>query len=232
MPVLITASVLGDPNVAYVLLLIGLLGIGLEMVSPGTVVPGVIGAISLVLGIIGASELPVEALGIVLLVAGVLLLIAEAHLPTAGLLAALGVAGLVGGGLLIFDGDGGADVSPVLVVVSSALLAAALLFVGRKAMEVRDRPFRAGEEELVGETADVRTVLDPYGQVYVAGALWRARLDPSAGPVAPGCRVRILAIEGLTLTVEPTGEAVGPGREGSPERFEKSVEGSDKWWQS
>ncbi len=232
MAVIETASILGDPNVAYVLLLIGLLGIGLEIFSPGTVVPGVIGSISLILGIIGATELPVEAIGVVLLVVGVLALIGEAHLPTAGILAVVGIAALIGGGLLIFDGDGdGVGVSPVLVIVSSLVLAGALLFVGRKAMEVRNRPYLAGEEELVGQTADVRSRLDHYGQVYVAGALWRARVDPANAPVEPGYKVRIVEVEGLTLTVEPTGESSGAGRE-SPERFERSVEGSEKWWQS
>lgn len=233
MPVVETASILGDPNVAYVLLLVGLLGIGLEIFSPGTVVPGVIGAIALTLGIIGATELPVEAIGVVLLVAGLLLLIAEAHLPTAGLLGLLGVAALVAGGLLIFDGDGeGVDVNPVLVIVSSLLLAGGLLFIGRKAMEVRNRPFLAGEEELVGELADVRARLDPYGQVFVNGALWRAEVDPAKAPVEPGNTVRVVDVDGLTLMVEPTGEASGKGREAAPNRFERSVEGSEKWWQS
>ncbi len=212
-------QVLVNPNVAFLLLLIGIVGITLEFFSPGLILPGAIGAISLVLGIFGTVQLPVAAIGIVLLVLAIGLIIAEAHLPTGGLLGLAGVGALIAGGLLLFDtGSDELAISPGLVVVVAGALGLGLVFVGHKTMQARRRPVSTGEEELLDSVADVRTPLNPIGQVWVEGALWRARVDAPIGPIEAGCRVRIDGIDGLTLVVTPLedelGRSIHPDRRG------------------
>jgi membrane-bound serine protease (ClpP class) len=142
----------------------------------------------------------VEALAITLLVLALLLFIAEAHAPTtvAGL---LGVAALVGAGFAWRDA--GHDVPVAAIIVGGLILAGFVVFASRKAIAAhRDEPVRTGSEELVGAVGEVREPLDPDGQIFIQGALWRAR---AAGPerIGPGNRVRVKAVDGLTLEVEP-----------------------------
>ena len=217
-------TVLVDPDVAYFLLLIGLLGLLLEAFAPGTIIPGSIGAVALVLGLIGAIQLPVTAVGVVLLIAGAALIVAEVNLPTAGVLGVLGVAALIGGGLLIFDTQTDQfEVSPPCVIVVGSVLGLATVFVGAKGLQARRRPVQTGVEELLGSVATVRSPLDPAGQVFVEGALWEARVDPASAPVEAGYRVRVEGIDGLELVVSPLedgplapgGETVGSEPEGA-----------------
>lgn len=217
-------TVLVDPDVAYFLLLIGLLGLLLEAFAPGAIIPGSIGAVALVLGLIGAIQLPVTAVGVVLLIAGAALIVAEVNLPTAGVLGVLGVAALIGGGLLIFDTQTDQiEVSPPFVIVVGSVLGLATVFVGAKGLQARRRPVQTGVEELLGSVATVRSPLDPAGQVFVEGALWEARVDPASAPVEAGYRVRVEGIDGLELVVSPLedgplapgGETVGSEPEGA-----------------
>jgi membrane-bound serine protease (ClpP class) len=141
-------------------------------------------------------------LAIALLAAALILFIAEAHAPTT-VLGLLGVAALVGAGFAWRDA--GHDLPVVAIVIAGVILAAFVIFASRKAIAAhRDEPVRAGSEELVGSIAEVREPLDPEGQVFVAGALWRARV--SEGRIGPGNRVRIKAVDGLTLEVEPAAD--------------------------
>src|SRR3954469_1549145 len=142
-------------------------------------------------------------LAIALLVVALLLFIAEAHAPTtiAGL---LGVAALVGAG---FAWRGAGPALPVLAILAAGgVLAAFIVFASRKAIAAhRDEPVRTGSEELVGSIAEVREPLDPEGQVFVAGALWRARVS-DGGTIGLGNRVVIKSVDGLTLEVEPAAD--------------------------
>jgi len=195
-------QILVDPNVAFLLLLIGMVGLALEAFSPGAIVPGAVGGLSLLLGLIGTVQLPVEAIGVVLLIVAFVLIVGEAHLPTGGFLGVAGVAALIAGGLLLFDPDEGApEISPVLVVVVGLVLGGLTVAVGQRVMAARRRPVATGEESLVGSVARVRTTLDPVGQVFADGALWRARAAEGEAPIEAGYRVRIEAIDGLTLFV-------------------------------
>jgi membrane-bound serine protease (ClpP class) len=146
---------------------------------------------------------------IVLALIGAGLLLAELLLPTGGVLAALGALGLVVAGVVALEGDSDlADyVGPGLITLG-ILSFATFFFVGRKVLAAhRDEPVRTGSEELVGASAEVRSSLDPEGQVWIEGALWRARVADGTGPCRPGDRVTVEAVEGLTLVVRPEPQA-------------------------
>jgi membrane-bound serine protease (ClpP class) len=203
-------QVLVNPNVAFLLLLVGLVGLAIELFSPGLILPGATGAVALVLGLFGTSQLPVTAAGVVLLVLGLGLLIAEAHLPTGGVLGVVGVVALVFSGLFLFDTGEAADVSIPVVITVAVLCGGFLLFAGSKVVEARRAPALTGWEEMIGATGEVRQALDPVGQVFVNGTLWRARLadedaETKAGrPLERGDRVRVESVDGLTLRVRPS----------------------------
>jgi membrane-bound serine protease (ClpP class) len=140
------------------------------------------------------------ALAIVLLALALLLFIAEAHAPTT-VLGLLGVASLVGAGFA-WRGDGH-DLPVVAIIAGGVILAAFIVFASRKAIAAhRDEPVRTGSEELIGSVGDVREPLNPEGQVFLQGALWRARATDGA-QIGLGTRVRVKAVDGLTLEVEP-----------------------------
>jgi membrane-bound serine protease (ClpP class) len=150
---------------------------------------------------------------VVVALVGVGLLIAELLLSTGGILAALGAAGLIAGGVLALTADADSSASdwagPALITLG-VLSAVSFYFITRKVLEAhRDQPVRAGHEELIGAPAEVRTSLDPEGQVWIEGALWRARLAGDGGPLRPGDRVTVEAIEGLTLVVRPEPSPTG-----------------------
>jgi membrane-bound serine protease (ClpP class) len=205
-------EVLVNPNVAYLLILVGILGLIVEAFSPGLIAPGTIGVISLLLGLYGSFQLPVSLAGVLLLVAGILMIIGEAHLPTHGILGASGIAALVASGLLLYDTNTTAfEISPVVVVIVGLLIGGGLAVAVQKAVKARREPKRTGWEEMVGTIGEVREPLDPMGQVFVQGALWRARLVDADGDdrrgLERGSRVRVESVEGLTLHVSPAGAA-------------------------
>jgi membrane-bound serine protease (ClpP class) len=143
-------------------------------------------------------------LAIALLLVAVLLFIAEAHAPTT-ILGLLGVAALVGAGFAWRDA--GHDLPVAAIVVAGVILAGFVVFASRKALAAyRDEPVRTGSEELIGDVGEVREPLDPDGQIYIEGALWRARIAVGERSLDPGNRVRVKSVDGLTLVVEPVAE--------------------------
>jgi len=203
-------QILVNPNMAFLLLLVGLAGVAFEIFNPGLIFPGALGVVAFLLGLYGTAQLPVTAAGVVLLVLGIGLIIAEAHLPTSGVLGGVGIIGLALGGLLLFDIDAeGFGIAPPLVIALAVVLGGFLAFAIHKVVQASHEPVRTGWEELVGFEGDVRQPLDPVGQVWVDGGLWRA--EPAAGVSDDdaqrlrerGVRVRVDSVEGLTLRVRP-----------------------------
>ncbi len=148
---------------------------------------------------------------------GFVLLVAELLLPTGGVLAVLGAVGLVAAGVVALTAEADASASdwagPALITLG-LLSVVSFYFITRKVLAAhREQPVRAGREELIGAPADVRTSLDPEGQVWIEGALWRARLAGGGGPLRPGDRVTVEAVEGLTLVVRTESPPSG-GEEG------------------
>lgn len=141
---------------------------------------------------------------VLLLIAALVLFIAEAHVP-AGILGVLGIAALVGAGLVYRDE--GHSVPVVVIVAVALVLGALVIFAGRKALAAyRNEPVRTGYEELAGASAEVRSDLDPEGQVFVQGAIWHARLRNGEGRAVVGDRVTVESVDGLTLVVKSEAE--------------------------
>jgi membrane-bound serine protease (ClpP class) len=153
---------------------------------------------------------------VVIALIGFVLLIAELLLPTGGVLAALGAAGLVAGGLVALGSDSSAAdyVGPALITLG-ILSGISFYFVARKVIAAhRDQPVRTGTEELVGASAEARSTIDPEGKVWLEGTLWSARLANGSAPVQRGDRVTVEAVDGLTLVVRPEPQPAQTSREG------------------
>ena len=186
-----------DPNLISLLFLAGLAGIGFEIFHPGVVLPGALGAVALVAALFGFSILPISWAGIVLLLLGVFLLVADVHVTSHGALTVSGLTSLVIGLLLLFHNAPSPYHTSVPLVASVAgALGAFWLFVMTKALGVRRRPVSVGPQTIVGEIGEVRR----NGFVFVHGELWRARPEDGE-PLAPGERVRVEDVDGLTLGV-------------------------------
>jgi membrane-bound serine protease (ClpP class) len=154
---------------------------------------------------------------VVIALIGIALLVGELLLSTGGVLAALGALGLIAGGVLALESDSGAAdyVGPALIALGVISLVA-FYFITRKVLEAHQaEPVRTGSEELVGSVAEARSTLDPEGQVWVAGTNWSARVVDGTGPVLLGDRVRVDAVEGLTLVVRPEPSPAGKAEEGA-----------------
>ena len=142
---------------------------------------------------------------VVIALIGVGLLLAELLLPTGGVLAVLGVLGLTAAGVAAFGSDSDvADYAGGGLIALGLLSGVSFYFVSRKVLEAhRNDEVRTGTEEMVGSTAEARTSIDPEGKVWLGGTLWGARLADGAPPVQPGDKVRVEAVDGLTLVVRP-----------------------------
>lgn len=142
---------------------------------------------------------------LVIALVGIALLAGELLLSTGGVLAAIGALGLVAAGIVALESDSSAaDVVGPALIALGVLSIVAFYFVTRKVLEAhRGEPVRTGSEELIGETAEARSDIDPEGQVWTAGTVWGARLANGAGEVRLGDRVVVDAVDGLTLVVRP-----------------------------
>ncbi|MCI0510249.1 nodulation efficiency protein NfeD [Chromohalobacter marismortui] len=188
-----------DPNVAYFLMIIGFYGLIFELLSPGTLFPGVVGAICLVLAMYAFQVLSVGYAGLVLIFLGMALVVAEAFVPSIGVLGFGGLAAFVAGSVMLMDDTHQALALPLVGGV--ALVAAGfLLWVVMGVVRLREHRPQGGQEEMIGQEATVLADFQGQGKVMVHGERWQARC---AAPVARGQRVRIVSNEGLTLVVEP-----------------------------
>jgi membrane-bound serine protease (ClpP class) len=209
-------ELLVNPTIAYLLLTAGFAGIAFEFFAPGMVAPGVLGAIALLLGFYGTAQLPVNAVGVLLFVVAIVLFVLELKIGGHAVFAVGGIAALIASGLLLFNtGNGVFSIDVPVVIVAAALLGGLTMFAVSKAVAARHGPVSTGWEEMIGREGVVRVPLEPMGQIFVQGALWRAKLaDPGVAPVPVGDRVRVDSVEGLTLNVTPLGAATD--REESP----------------
>jgi membrane-bound serine protease (ClpP class) len=154
---------------------------------------------------------------VVIALIGLGLLLAELLLPTGGILAAIGVAGLTAAGIVAFGSDSSAaDYIGGALIALGVLSAISFYFITRKVIAAhRDHDVRTGAEAIVGASAEARSSIDPKGQVWLSGTIWSARLAPGSEPIRLGDRVRVEAVDGLTLVVRPEPQAAIQSREGA-----------------
>ncbi len=194
-------AALVHPNIAYLLMTVGFLGIYFELAHPGAVLPGVVGAIALVLGLYALSVLPVNFAGVGLIVLALVFFVAEIKVTSYGLLAVGGIIALVLGSLLLFrDLDPALRLSRGLIGATAVLAALVVGFLAVLAARAQRSPVVAGNAGLVGEIGRAIGGLDPSGRVFVHGEIWNADAE---APVRPDQSVRVIGVEGLRLRVRP-----------------------------
>lgn len=194
-------SVITNPNIAYILMLVGIYGLILEFSNPGAIVPGTVGAIALLLALYALQLLPINYAGIALILLGVGLMIGEAFQPSFGILGIGGVVAFVIGSVILMDTDAPGFGIDIKVIIAFAL-SSALIFMVIVGMAIRSRQRRvvSGAEQLVGAEGMVLDDFDGSGTVFVHSEHWQAH---GSEPLHKGQPVRVTAIKGLTLEVEP-----------------------------
>ncbi|HVR28234.1 MAG TPA: nodulation protein NfeD [Thermoanaerobaculia bacterium] len=200
-------SIIVHPNVAYVLLSLGGLGIYFELANPGAILPGVLGAICLILAFYALSVLPVNYAGVALLIVAAILFVLEITVTGFGLLAAGGVVALILGSTMLFkSADPAIRVSVQLIVGMAAVASAVVALMATLVVRVHRRRASTGREGMVSERGVARTDLAPHGKVSVHGEIWDAVAD---APVGAGQPVEVVGVEGLLLRVQPAKQRTG-----------------------
>ena len=193
-------AAISDPNISYILLLIGLAGLYFELSTPGAILPGVIGGISLLLAFFGLSTLPVNYTGILLIIFGVILFIAEIKVMSHGMLTVGGVISLVLGSLLLFDtAEPALRISLQVLIPAVVLVSSFFIAVIWMAIKAQMRKKSTGAEAMIGAEAEALTDIANEGKVFLEGQYWRAT---SAKLIKKGAKVKIVKVEGLSLIVE------------------------------
>jgi membrane-bound serine protease (ClpP class) len=193
-------ALITDPNIAYILMMVGMLGIFFELQNPGVVLPGVIGGISLILAFFAFQSLPINWAGVLLILFGVSLLIAEIKIASHGVLTIGGVVAMVLGSFMLYDTpEVGFRVSWTVIVPTVGAMAGLIVWAVSAGLRAMLRRPVTGVEGMVGRLAVARGSLGPEGEVQVDGEIWHAVAE--GGVIAAGEKVRVTAVDGLTLTV-------------------------------
>lgn len=192
---------ISDPNIAYILLLLGIYGIFFELSNPGAIFPGVLGAISLILAFFSFQMLPVNYAGLALMAISIVLFILEIKITSYGLLSIGGVITLLLGSLMLFESaDPLMRVSWKVIIPTVIFTALFFLFAVGFAIKAQRKPTLTGVPGMVGLTGECVTDIDPKGQVVVQGEIWQAVSDRK---IPTGTSIRVKSITGMVLFVEP-----------------------------
>lgn len=203
-------SAIAHPQIAYILLTLGILGLTVEFWNPGTIAPGVAGGVCLLLAFFALQILPVNTTGVLLVVFGLALLLLELKVPSFGALGIGGTISLVIGSVMMTRTVPGVTVPLRFIVPVALSLAGILLFLGRLGLQAQRQPAVSGANALIGMTGRTRAPITPGGraQIDLRGEIWTAESTVPIGAEEP---VRVLAVQGLTLLVEPAGAATRQG---------------------
>ncbi len=195
-------SAITDPSVAYILLLIGIYGLFFEFINPGFIVPGVMGAICLLIALYALQLLPISYAGLGLILLGIIFMVAEAFVPSFGALGIGGVIAFVVGSVLLLDQDlTGYRIAWPLIIGMAVVSAGFCLTVAGLALRSRRKAVVSGQEDVVGSTGEVlEDFSEGEGQVRAKGEIWQAK---TKGTLKAGQRVKITALDGLVLKVKP-----------------------------
>ncbi len=202
-------SAIAHPQIAYLLMTLGILGITVELWNPGAIAPGVVGGLCLLLAFFAFQVLPVSTAGLLLIVFGLVLLLLEIKLPSFGVLGLGGVLSLVVGSLMLPGDVPGVALRPDVVLPAALAMSAILVFLGRLALRSQRQPAATGARAMIGGRGRALASFTPDrpAQVAIFGEIWTAT---AATPIAAGETVRVVAVDGLTLRVVPAdGSAEG-----------------------
>lgn len=194
-------AVITNPNIAYLLMLLGAYGLIFELSNPGAVLPGIIGTISLLVALFALNLLPVDYAGTGLVLLGIALMVAEAFIGTFGVLGVGGIVAFIVGSVMMFHGNApGFGLSTSVVIAATVVSAGFFLLVVAMLLRSRRRPVITGGEALIGAEGEVVDWEATAGRVRVNGEIWQARCRH---PLPPGTRIKVADREGLILTVKP-----------------------------
>jgi membrane-bound serine protease (ClpP class) len=194
-------AVITNPNVAFILMLVGIYGLVFEFANPGAVAPGLVGAISLIVALFALNLLPINYAGAGLVLLGIGLMLAEAHIGSFGVVGLGGIAAFVIGAIIMFpSGAPGFGLALPVLAVATAVSAGLLLLVLAMLLRSRKRPIVTGKEALLGAEGEAVAWEGEEGRVRVRGEIWRAR---SSGALDAGARVKVIDRDGLVLVVAP-----------------------------
>ncbi|MFW5854380.1 MAG: NfeD family protein [Thermodesulfobacteriota bacterium] len=216
-----------DPNIAFILLMIGLAGLYFELAQPGAIFPGVIGGISLILAFFALQTLPVNYAGVLLIIAGLVLFLLEIKITSYGLLSLAGIGSLFLGSLMLFENEmPGFRLSWSVLITTVAMFSGFFIAVVVLVCRSQFLQPKTGADGLIGQSGEVREALSPRGKVFIHGETWNA---VSQTPVLPGEVVRVIGVKGLLLEVQPltpiemdAGKALGPQGRTPGEPLKKS----------
>jgi membrane-bound serine protease (ClpP class) len=194
-------AVITNPNVAFILMLVGIYGLVFEFANPGAVAPGLVGGISLLVALFALNLLPINYAGAGLVLLGIGLMLAEAHIGSFGVIGVAGIVAFIIGAIIMFpSGAPGFNLALPVVAAATVLTAALLLLVLAMLLRSRKRPVVTGKEALLGAEGEAVAWDGEEGRVRVRGEIWRAR---SSGALNPGTRVKVIDRDGLVLVVAP-----------------------------
>ena len=197
-------DLISNPNIAYILMIIGFYGIYFELSNPGALFPGIVGGICLILGFFAMQTLPMNYAGIALLILGLVLFILETQIPSGGLLSVGAIISFSLGSFMLFDPEASFPILSVsLGVILPVVILTSLFFMFAVGVTVKaaKKPTQTGPNGLEGQTAKVFGEINPVGQVEIHGEIWRAKSNSS--PIPEGVDVLISQVKGLTLWVDP-----------------------------
>jgi membrane-bound serine protease (ClpP class) len=201
-------SVIAHPNIAYLLMLLGIVGIYFELSHPGAILPGVLGGMSILLALFALSVLPVNFVGVGLILLAVVFFIAEVKVTSYGLLTVAGLVSFVLGSMMLINSPlPSMRVSLSVILPAALVVAGVVIFLLTRVLRIhRTKPI-TGVEGLIGEVGEVAVAVAPEGKVFVHGEYWQAR---SATRIEVGAPVRVVRVEGRQLVVEPAGGVSAP----------------------
>jgi membrane-bound serine protease (ClpP class) len=199
-------SALADPNISFLLLVLGVLGLYIEFSAPGTILPGVAGAILLLLALSALSVLPIYWGGVALLVLAIVMFVLETQFASHGVLGVGGAVAMVLGAIMLIEGPPEVRIRLATAIAVTLPFALITFFLVSLVIRARRHKVMTGSAGLVGEIGIARTPLEPLGKIFVHGEYWDA-VSTVAAP--EGTRVRVLAVEGLRLQVEPADSNTG-----------------------
>ena len=197
-------AVIGEPSLVLMLMMIGVYGLLFEFMNPGFVAPGVIGGVCLLLALWGLQMLPINYAGLGLILLGIAFFVAEAFVPSHGVLGIGGVVAFGFGALLLIDSDSPGFGIPLSLIGAVTLVSAAFVIgVAGMAAKARRRPVVSGAPQMIGASGEIVEFGDGEGWAAVDGERWKVRAEQ---PLRQGQRVRVTRVDGLTLEVSPTAE--------------------------